>query len=103
MLNFDERPAEEPKPVEQIELFRLDGKTYSMPAVISANRLLGFMQELRTSGQEAAAVGLLIDCIGQAGYRKLLAYKGLRPEDLKAIFDTVGRAAMGAMEEMTGN
>lgn len=102
-LNFDDRPQKETKPVEQVELFTLGGKTYTMPAQITANKLLGFMQEMRNSGQEAAAVGLLIDSIGQVGYRKLLDYNGLEPADLKAIFDTVSQAAMGAMEELTGN
>lgn len=102
-LNFDERPEEEAVEVEQIELFILDGKTYSIPKVFTANKLLGFMQEMRANGQEAASVGLLIDSIGTAGYNKLLAYKGLTYSDLKAIFDTVAKAAMGAMEEMTGN
>ena len=83
--------------------FRLDGKTYSMPAKFPANKLLAFMQEMRIKGEEAAAVGLLIDCIGQAGYRKLLDYPGLELSDLKAIFDTVSKSAMGSMEELTGN
>lgn len=102
VLNFDEREKKEPGPVEEIELFTLDKKTYTMPKKLSANKLLGFMQEMRNSGQEAATVGLLIDCIGQSGYRKLLAYEGLEPSDLKAIFTVVGEAAMGAAEEMTG-
>lgn len=102
-LNFDERTEEDVAEVGQIELFTLDGKAYSIPETFTANKLLGFMQELRSSGQEAASVGLLIDSIGAAGYNKLLAYKGLKYSDLKAIFDTVAKAAMGSMEEMTGN
>ncbi len=103
MLNFDERkPVEQTEP-ERIELFTLEGKTYTMPKKLSANKLLAFMQEMRANGQEAAAVGLLIDCIGMAGYQKLRAYPGLQFADLKAIFDAVSLAAMGAMEEMTGN
>lgn len=102
-INFDDRKNEELPEVEQIELFVLDGKTYTIPAHITGNKLLGFMQEMRVHGQESAAVGLLIDCIGRVGYQKLLEYQGLQPKDLKAIFDVVSRVAMGAMEEVTGN
>lgn len=103
VLNFDERKDEEPVEIEQVELFTLEGKTYSMPKTVTARQLLGFMQEMRTNGQEAASVGLLIDCIGRTGYQKLLSYPKLRHADLKAIFDAVSGAAMGGMEEMTGN
>jgi len=102
-INFDERNADELPEVERVELFRIDGVTYSIPKVIEARRLLGFMQEMRASGTEAATVGLLIDCIGQQGYNKLLGLKTLRTADLKAIFDVVSTAAMGSMEELTGN
>lgn len=103
MLNFDDRKDEAPAEVKQIELFRLNGKTYSVPEKISAGKVLAFMQEMRVSGKEGAAVGLLIDTIGQAGYQKLVSYPGLTTADLKAIFETVAQVAMGSMEEMTGN
>ena len=103
MLNFDERPESAQADVEKIELFQLGGKTYTIPAKIDAGRVLGFMQEMRVGGQEAAAVGLLIDLIGREGYTKLRTYPGLQLADLKAIFDVVSQAAMGSMEEVAGN
>lgn len=102
-INFDERKVETPAEVEQIELFTLEGVTYTMPKQLDAKSILAFMQEVRNVGVEAASVGLLIELIGQTAYRKLRDYPGLQLRDLKAIFDTVGKAAMGAMEEVTGN
>ena len=102
-INFDDRPKPEASEVEQVELFTLEGKTYTIPSKVDANRVLAFMQEMRNGGQDAAAVGLLIDLIGRPGYLALRNYPGLQMTDLKAIFDTVSKAAMGSMEELTGN
>jgi hypothetical protein len=102
-INFDERTSNPNEKVEQVELFTLEGKTYTIPKTLDGGRVLGFMQEVRNVGTEAASVGLLIDLIGQSAYRKLREYPGLTLADLKAIFKVVEQSATGAMEEVAGN
>jgi len=91
-----------PKPKQQIELFKLDGKAYYM-AEPGANLMLKVMKTARTEGMIGAVGELLEELIGPETYKVLMDLDDLTNEELTALMDRVMHFSMGRMEAVLGN
>jgi hypothetical protein len=86
-----------------IDLFSIDGTTFSVQARPRPNIALKYMKELRdTKNAEVAQAGLLIDMIGEDGYEALVNCDGLTPDQFENIVQIVSDLAMGGMEKAQG-
>lgn len=104
MLEFttDGNPSEQTAE-ERIELFKVDGKPYYMPARVGMEIGLRYMKAMRTQDQMTVTGVLFEEVIGTEAYDALCGVKGLRAEDLKTLMDGVMGIVMGQLEDATGN
>lgn len=97
MIDLDElRDAGEK---EHIDLFTLDGHTYTIPAKPSASITLRYLKNLRTQGENHAAGVLLEDLLGEDGYNALMNYEDLTMEQLQHVLAAAQKHMLGAIEE----
>ncbi len=87
---------------DQVVLFELDGREYTVPAQPRAVVALRYLRAVRKGGTEAGAAQLLTDLIGQDGFDALCDYEDLKPAQLKAIMEAAQKLALGAVEEAFG-
>lgn len=88
----DERPV-------MVDLFSIDGVVYSVPASVRANQGLKFLWLAKTKDEQTAAIMMLEELIGEAGFHALMNYKDLKPENLEQILNAVVKILLGAIEE----
>jgi len=90
-------------PVETEKLFSLDGVEYRVPVEFTPHLAMVFL-DAATHDSEWVAVGrLLKSVIGDDGWKALVGFKGLRPEDLQAVLNKVMVKVMGALEGVAKN
>lgn len=100
MIDFDskkpveseEKEQEEP---EMVDLFTLDGKTYSIPNVERPMTGIRYLHIARTQGLGYAEAWLGAEVMGREMYEILLDIKSLNPEDLNAIMKITREIAYG--------
>jgi hypothetical protein len=85
---------------ERIPLFAIDGVEYTIPKHIDAGLLLRFLDD-SASGETAAIKSLLKELIGDEGYKALINFKGLAPEELAQLMEDINTYAMGQVEGLT--
>ncbi|ANZ35256.1 hypothetical protein BBK82_03375 [Lentzea guizhouensis] len=90
-------PAE-PAPVEMVEIFSIDDKSYCVPKDVSPSVSLRFMRLARQEGMEIAMAGLLEEMLGTEAYDALANYPHLTKEQFADVMDLLRRQAMGAVE-----
>lgn len=95
-------PVNGSKAVAMMDLFELDGKTYQIPARPRVNLALKFLYKARTEGMEMAAAMLLIDLIGEEGFKALMECDELEPEQLATIIQAAQKVTMGGLEQALG-
>ena len=86
-----------PEDAEQVELFSIDGKAYTMAANPPAGVILAYLRTLRTQGEEFANIELLETMIGAEAYTALTTCPSLRAEDLRAILEIVSDHSLGLL------
>lgn len=95
MINLNE--AEDVEPVERIDVFSLDGVTYSIPAQQNASFALRYLQYVKEHGEDAAAAYLMELMLGEEGYAALASYENLTDTQLLTVFQACLETALGAM------
>jgi hypothetical protein len=86
------------KEVEQIELFSLDGVSYTIPNKARVNVGLRFMKIMRDEGEQAASAWLLEELIGKEGFEALMNFEDLTPEALTTITEAAAKVVLGELE-----
>lgn len=84
---------------ETVDIFELEGETYSIPKKPRANVLLRYMREVREEGEEKASSRLLESMLGEEAYEALLNCDYLTVDDFQAIMLEVQQHVMGQVEE----
>ena len=82
-------PVSEDDERDEIPLFSIDDKTYSVPAKVKMNKSLRVMHIQRTQGQEAAMDYMMGMMLGEEGYNALMDYDDLTDEVLGDILEIV--------------
>ena len=90
---------EEPEEVGRLDVFSIDGVTYSMPGVVDASVSLRCLDMVRRYGQEAALSWLLEEMFGTKGYQALINFRGLTKDQFGSIAELVRAHAMGELED----
>lgn len=90
-------------PVETIDLFSIDGKTYGIPKDIDMTMALRALDAIRKRGEMSAVSELLEEVLGDEAYQALLAFKGLKGDQLKQLMNDVNTYVMGQLEDAAGN
>ncbi len=94
------RPAgDEPDP---IELFSLDGVSYTIPAKPRANLALRYLYEAKSIGTDYAATNLLEALVGTDGYQALMNYDDLTGDQLQEVLDAAQKITLGTLESPKG-
>lgn len=84
-------------------LFTIDGKAYDLWVNAPASVGLRYLKMVRTENQEAAAVWLMEQMIGEDGYEALMNYSKLKAKDLERIMRVVKEYALADEESPAGN
>jgi hypothetical protein len=98
-LDFTSDADEE---IETEKLFSLDGVEYRIPVEFGPHLAMIFIDSAE-EGELVAIARVLRDIIGPDGWRALTGFKGLKPEQLKAVLDRVMIKVMGTIEETLKN
>lgn len=91
------------EPSEEIPLFKLDGKTYTIPSKPKASVALRYLHELRTKGEDYAAGHMLEAMLGAEAYQALMNYDDLELEQFSAVMAACQKVLLGAIEKTQGN
>lgn len=83
-----------------VELFTLNGRTYSMSADLRPAITLRFFREVRTIGYEAAWVKLMSSAIPQDAMDALAESEDVEPEDIAKVMAIVTDTALGSIKRM---
>jgi len=97
MIDLDER-AEEEVSTERVEVFSLNGTTYTVSAKPGPAFALRYLSKAREFGDDAAADYLLEAMLGAEGYAALSGYDKLTESQLLTVFQVCLDIALGAME-----
>ena len=84
--------------VEQIELFSIDGVSYTIPNKARVNVGLRYMKIMRDESAEAAQAWLLEEMVGTEGFEALMGYDDLTPEILEQIVSAAAKVVLGELE-----
>lgn len=84
---------------EVVEVFTLNGVTYTAPAKPPANLGLRFLDFREENGDDAAIQWLLRVMVGDAGWEALRDYEDLETTQLLAVFQACAELALGALED----
>lgn len=103
----DETPApEEESPAsagaDRIELFAINGKSYSIPKRPGPNVTIRYLRDVRRHGKEHAIAGLMEAMLGTEGMDALADYEDLTDEEMDSVMDAVQRHVLGPLEKKTG-
>lgn len=89
-------------PVEEIELFSIDGVSYTIPNKPRLNVALKTLKLANTVGQDAAMVYMMEAAIGEEAFEALLDYDDLDQETLQAIMAAAQKVVFGGLEGPKG-
>lgn len=90
------------EPVGMVDLFSIDGVSYQIPAKPRVNVALRYLWHAKQYGEDAAAAELLEALLGEKGFKALVEYDELGPEDFTAILKAAQKVTLGALEEAQG-
>ena len=90
-------------PEDRVELFRANGRVYTVPKEVNPRIAFAFMRDIRKKqSQEVAAANLLYAILGD-DVIDFLADEDLEPEQMKAVMAAVQKHAMAATKKTLGN
>jgi hypothetical protein len=87
---------------EMVELFSIDGKSYSIPAKPKFNIVLRYMKVVREEGSQAAEAYLLEELLGEEGFEALCSYEDLTAEQFEAVKKVATKVVLGDQETGKG-
>lgn len=85
--------------IETVELFSIDGQSYSIPKKPRVNLALRYLKMAREEGADAASAYLLEQLVGPAAYDALMNYEDLTSETLGAIMEAAQKVTLGGLED----
>lgn len=91
------------EPVEQVELFSIDGKSYTIPNKPRLNVALKTLKLAREEGQDAAMAYMMEKAIGEEAYEALTEYDDLDAETFQKIVLAAQTVVFGGLEAPKGN
>jgi len=94
-ISLTSKPAEE---VETIELFSIDGVSYTIPNKARVNVGLKYMKLMREQSPTAADAWLLEELVGKEGFEALTGYDDLSAEILEQIVAAAAKVVLGELE-----
>lgn len=84
-------------PEGRVELFRVNGRLYTVPTAVDPRIMFRFVRALRQRKQEELAMAdMLYDVLGSS-IIDFLADEGLAPEETAAVMKAVSKYTMSAM------
>lgn len=97
MLDLDQHVDEEAA-TDRVEVFSLDGETYTAPASPGSAFALQYLAFKREHGEDAAVDWLLRKMLGEGGYAALVGFDRLQDTQLLTVFQVCLDLALGAIE-----
>jgi len=85
-----------------VELFSLDGVSYTIPAKPRVNLALRYLWHAKQYGEDRAAAELLESLLGAEGFEALMNYDDLTGDQFEAIMAAATKYTLGALEDGTG-
>lgn len=84
--------------VETVDIFKLNGKTYSAPKKSSAGLSLKYLEKQAEEGPDAAVYFMFVELLGKEAYDALKNHPTLEKKDLDAIMAVVEKIALADEE-----
>jgi hypothetical protein len=91
------------EPEEMLELFVLDGRSYSIPSAPRVAYAMSMLDDLEEFGAGIANMRLLRRLLGEDAYRALAGFDRLTKEQLGQVADAAMRHTVGGVEDVAGN
>jgi hypothetical protein len=98
LIDLGTTDVEENETVETVEVFKLDGKVYSLPKDVSAGVSLKYLQLQTEEGPDAAAYYIMREMLGQEAFDALANHPRLKKADLNKIMSVVEEHALADEE-----
>ena len=90
-------------PGDRVELFRADGKVFTIPKVVDPGIAFRYLRSIRKRrDSEAAMADMLYDVLGEA-VMDALADTKLTPDQFTQVMKAVNKHTMGAIQKALGN
>lgn len=74
---------------ERVDIFEVDGKTYSVAKIARADIGLEYLDRVEADGPDVAQAWLIRTTVGDEGFDALRQVKGLKQEDWDAIQERI--------------
>lgn len=97
-----EQAAADLAAAERIDVFAIDTTTYSIPKEMDGGALLRYLDDCAEIGESAAMAHLIRELLGEAAYEALIGFEGIKPAQIKELFDLIEEHAMGQMDKIGG-
>lgn len=88
---------------EQVDIFSVDGKVYSMAKAVRAEIPLTYLRLLRNRGEDEASAYLITEALGEEALDALSSVKGLDERQWKAVMKAVVKYALPKDRGRKGN
>lgn len=85
-------------PAKQVELFELDGKSYTIPDKPRVNLGLKVMRKIAQEGESIGNAYMLEELLGVENYEALLDFDDLTTEDFTTIVGLASEIVFGGLE-----
>jgi hypothetical protein len=102
VINFDEKTGDVTTAPGEIELFRLNGVVYTVPGKARPHLALKYMWMAAKKDELAAQYWLLESVLGEDGYKALMDYEDLTPEQLTQVMELAQSTVIGGLEAGKG-
>lgn len=101
VVDLDAEPAGT-APIGRVELFRLAGTVYTIPARVRVNIALKYLWLATKQGEAIADQYLLQEMLGIEGYQALMGYDDLKLDQLNRIMAAAQKTVLGSLEPGKG-
>lgn len=98
MIELETAEKVETTEPDRIPIFSIDGKQYTMPAVVKPYVGIRYLWMLRQDGAEFAAAWLLEQVLGVEGFKALANYEQLTDAQYNQIASIIRDHTMGTLE-----
>lgn len=98
LIDLGSSAVEDNEPVEMVEVFILDNKTYSVPKEISAGVSLAYLEKQSEEGPDAAIYYLMKELLGTDAFDALKSHPRLKKSDLSKIMEIIEKHALADEE-----
>lgn len=89
-------------PPARVDLFSIDGTTYTMEGGLNASLSLRYLHAVRVVGLMAATDWLLEEALGVEGYEALVGWRHITAEQVATVVAAIKREAFGEVDTPAG-